>query len=104
LYGKNIGTRERVPADRGCESCPDRIGEDVPHGGNCLLVIPQHVIVESHLPQSLSRGPRERVSRHLLGRRYESAQVGVLREALDKQVQMIRHEAVRKECEGVRQG
>ncbi len=60
------------------------------------LVRSQNVIEESDLPQALSMLLRVLEAGHLFPRLYEPLKVGLIRLALDEQMYVIRHDAVRK--------
>lgn len=80
---------------------PDWIVEDVSHDVGRLFVAPQPAIVIPILPESgavLAHKPKASL---LFERRDEAAEIYLERRSFNEQVQVIGHEAVRRNCEPV---
>ena len=85
--------------DRRRKACPNRICQDVFRDFDGYVVVAKHVFVPVALPQRAVALLRIVIARLLLERLHEPLAVRVVRRPLSQYMHVIRHKAVRQNCE-----
>ena len=86
------------------ETSPNRIGDDVPNQLDDVFVLSNSAVEEAVLPQTLTAALLVREARALLRQSNKAMEICVLRTGGNERVNVIRHEAVRRNCKPLRGG
>ena len=95
----NTGSGKRILAEGSRQSGADWIFQNVSDDRFSRLIVTKNALVISGLPQKLLGLLPVRESCCLLESLHEGLEVGLLGLSLDERVEMIRHQAIGKNCE-----
>ena len=95
----NAGTGKGIRAQGIRQAGANRILQNVSHDDFCCFIVTKDALMIPGLPETLVRFLAIRETCRLLESFYKCLEIGLLRPGLDKSVEVIRHQAVRKNCE-----
>jgi hypothetical protein len=86
------------------QPCPNRIHQDIPGDGKEVLAFPKHAIIVATLPQSSAMRLTPRKAGSGVPTQNQAPEIRGIVQALQNEVCMVRHNAVRNDCEAARPG